>query len=238
MKHILITGGSRGIGAAMVRAFAKEGYKVTFTYLKNHELAQELCQETGAISICADSSVPSSVKAAVRQAEEQQGGVDILICNAAISSFRMVCDITEEEWRQMMAVNLDAPFYFTQAVLPHMVHNKWGRIIHISSIWGQTGASCEVHYSTAKAGVIGMTQAMAKEFGPSGITVNCIAPGVIDTDMNAMLSQEVREELAEETPVGRLGSPEEVAATALFLASDSAAFITGQVIGQNGGLYI
>ena len=238
MKHIFITGGSRGIGAAMVRAFSSAGYRVSFTYLHSQEGAMTLAEETGATPILADCRNPEAISAGVAQAIEKNGGVDILVNNAAISSFSMFCDITKSVWEEMLAVNLNAPFHFTQGVLPHMIHEKWGRIINISSIWGETGSSCEVHYSTAKAGLIGMTKALAKELGPSGITVNCIAPGVIDTDMNACLSQEIREALAEETPVGRLGTPEEVAQTALFLASEDAGFITGQVIGQNGGLYI
>ena len=238
MKHILITGGSRGIGAAMVRAFSQAGYRVSFTYLKSVDEAEALAKETGATPISADCKDLEAIRQGVLTAVEANGGVDILVNNAAISSFSMFCDLTQEMWGEMLAVNLNAPFHFTQMVLPHMVHEKWGRIINISSIWGETGSSCEVHYSTAKAGLIGMTKALAKELGPSGITVNCIAPGVIDTDMNAILTQEVRDALAEETPVGRLGTPGEVASTALFLAGEDAGFITGQVIGQNGGLYI
>ncbi len=238
MKHILITGGSRGIGAAMVRGFAQAGYRVSFTYLHSDIEAEALAKETGATPIVADCADPLAIREGVLAATQKNGGVDILVNNAAISSFSMFCDITQEAWEGMLAVNLNAPFHFTQAVLPHMVHEKWGRIINISSIWGETGGSCEVHYSTAKAGLIGMTKALAKELGPSGITVNCISPGVIDTDMNASLTQETREALAEETPVGRLGLPCEVANTALFLAGEGAGFITGQVISQNGGLYI
>ena len=238
MKHVLITGGTRGIGAAMVRAFVAQGYKVSFTYVHSHEKAKELALETGATPILADCASRDAIVKGVATAVAANGGVDILVNNAAISSFSMACDIAPSVWEGMMAVNLTAPFYFTQEVLSHMVHEKWGRIINISSIWGQTGSSCEVHYSTSKAGLIGMTQALAKELGPSGITVNCIAPGVIDTEMNAMLTPETKAELCEETPVGRLGAAEEVAATAFFLASCDAGFITGQVIGQNGGLYI
>ncbi len=238
MKHVLITGGSRGIGAAMVRAFSAAGYRVSFTYVKSQEVATQLAEETGSFAICADSSSEDAVRGAVDAAMKQWGGVDILINNAGIAASRLFSDITTAEWHKMMAVHLDGAFFYTQACLPHMIHEKWGRILNISSIWGMTGASCEVHYSTAKAGLIGMTRALAKELGPSQITVNCVAPGVIDTDMNAALSQEDVAVLCDETPLGRLGSPEEIASVALFLAGESASFMTGQVISPNGGLVI
>ena len=238
MAHILITGGSRGIGAAMVRAFAGEGHHVSFTYLHSEEQARALAEECGALAIRADNADSAAVTRAVAAAEQSWGGVDILINNAGISSFGVLGAISDEEWRRMMAVNVDGAFYYTKAVLPHMIHRKSGRIINISSIWGLTGASCEVHYSTSKAALIGFTRALARELGPSGITVNCIAPGAVDTDMNGPLPQEALDALCEETPLGRLGTPEEIAAVALFLAGEGASFITGQVISPNGGICI
>jgi 3-oxoacyl-[acyl-carrier protein] reductase len=238
MRHVLVTGGSRGIGAAIVRAFTAAGDRVSFTYHTSHAQAQALSEACGALALCADSGDPAAVLHAVREAERQIGGVDVLINNAGVSSFRLFTDLTDEEWRNTMAVNLDGAFYYTRAVLPHMIHRKAGRILNISSIWGITGASCEVHYSTSKAALIGLTRALAKELGPSGITVNCIAPGVIETDMNRALSPETVESLCDETPLGRLGTAEEIASAAVFLASDGAAFITGQVLSPNGGICI
>ncbi len=238
MKHVLITGGSRGIGEAMVRAFSQAGYRVSFTYLTSQERAEALARECGALALKADSGNEKETLAAYEHAVEALGHVDVLINNAAISDFSLFSDITLTKWHHMMRVNLDGAFLWTQAVLPHMIHEKQGRIINVSSIWGLSGASCEVHYSTSKAALIGMTRALAKEVGPSGICVNCIAPGVIDTEMNAGLDAETKAELCEETPLGRLGTPAEVAALALFLAGDGGSFITGQVISPNGGYCI
>lgn len=238
MKHVFISGGSRGIGAAMVRSFSSQGYRVTFTYHKSREQAMSLAEETGALALQADSADEEAVKAAVAIAVARQGGVDILINNAGVAAFSLFTDITSDEWHRIMAVNLDGAFYFAKACVPHMIHEKWGRIINVSSIWGITGSSCEVHYSTSKAALIGFSRALAKELGPSGITVNCIAPGVIDTDMNKTLTQETLDALCEETPLGRLGTPEEIASVAVFLAGEGGAFLTGQVISPNGGIVI
>ena len=180
----------------------------------------------------------AQITEAVREAEETLGGIDVLVCNAGIAQQKLFTDLTDEDWRRVMGVDLDGAFYTCRAVLPGMIHRKYGRILLVSSMWGQTGASCEVHYSAAKAGVIGLCKGLAKEEAPSGITVNCIAPGVIDTDMMSGFSKEDRDALAEETPVGRLGCAEEIARTLVFLASPDAGYITGQVIGQNGGLVI
>ena len=238
MNTVLITGGSRGIGRAMVRLFSQNGYSVAFTYKNSVGAAEELSRETGALAIRADSAVPSDIENAVRIAREKLGNIEILINNAAVSAFSLFTDITLEAWRDMFSVNVDGAFLYTKAVVRHMINNKAGRIINVSSMWGEVGSSCEVHYSATKAALIGMSRALAKELGPSGITVNCITPGVIDTDMNAALSPEDLLALADETPLSRIGTPEEVAAAALFLAGEGASFITGQVLGVNGGFVI
>ena len=233
MKRVLVTGGSRGIGAAAVRAFAAAGYDVTFLYLRSTAAAEALASETGATALRLDVGDGEAVANALAGAR-----FDILVNNAGVSSFSLLTDLSDAEWRRTMAVDLDGAFYCAKAVLPGMISRKWGRIINVSSMWGLVGSSCEVHYSAAKAGLIGFTKALAKEEGPSGITVNCVAPGVINTEMNAALTPETVASLVEETPAGRLGTPEEVAKLILFLASEDAAFITGQVICQSGGLVI
>ena len=239
--NVLVTGGSRGIGAAAVRAFAAQGANVAFTYHTNQTAAEALVQELRPAYVTAipcDAADPVQVREAVRQAEAAVGPLTVLVCNAGIAQSKLFTDLTDEDWRRMMGVDLDGPFYFSRAVLPGMIRRKYGRILFVSSMWGQTGGSCEVHYSAAKAGVIGLCKALAKEEGPSGITVNCVAPGVIDTDMMACYAPEEKAALAEETPVGRLGTAEEIAQTLVFLAGKNAGYITGQVIGQNGGLVI
>lgn len=244
-QKILITGGSRGIGAAAVQAFAKNGDDVAFVWHSSSEAAEKVLRSAAAcaphgrfLALRADVSDSTQITEAVREAEETLGGIDVLVCNAGIAQQKLFTDLTDEDWRRVMGVDLDGAFYTCRAVLPGMIHRKYGRILLVSSMWGQTGASCEVHYSAAKAGVIGLCKGLAKEEAPSGITVNCIAPGVIDTDMMSGFSKEDRDALAEETPVGRLGSAEEIARTLVFLASPDAGYITGQVIGQNGGLVI
>lgn len=240
-NNVLITGGSRGIGAAAVRAFAVRGDNVAFTYHTNQAAAAALVQELSPACVTAipcDAADPAQVREVVRQAEAAIGPLTVLVCNAGIAQSKLFTELTDEDWRRMMGVDLDGPFYFSRAVLPGMIRRKYGRILFVSSMWGQTGGSCEVHYSAAKAGVIGLCKALAKEEGPSGITVNCVAPGVIDTDMMACYTPEDKAALAEETPVGRLGTAEEIARTLVFLAGEDAGYITGQVIGQNGGLVI
>ncbi len=239
-KTVLITGGSRGIGAACVEAFAAAGCRVVFSYLHSQEQAAALCArwEGRALAVQADVADRDQVTALFRQAEQAFGPVEVLVNNAGIAQQKLFTDITPAEWRRMLAVHLDGPFYCCQAALPAMIRAKWGRIINISSMWGQVGGSCEVHYSAAKSGLIGLTKALAQEEGPSGVTVNCIAPGVVETDMMAGFSAADKQALAEETPLCRLGRPEEVAAAAVFLAGDQAAFITGQVLGVNGGLVV
>ena len=174
----------------------------------------------------------------MRLAEDRLGKIDVLINNAAISTNSLFTDISLESWNDEMSVNLTSAFLYSKATVPGMINKKWGRIINISSMWGVVGASCEVCYSTAKAGLIGMTKALAKELGPSGITVNAIAPGLIDTDMNAKLSEEDKSDLIDMTPVSRIGTPSDVASAALFLAGDNASFITGEVLNLSGGFVI
>ena len=238
MKRVLITGGTRGIGRAMVLLFAKEGYKVAFTYKNSTELADQLELCSGAVAIKADSASEEDVFAAVARTVDAFGGVDILINNAGVSSFSMLQDLSLRDWNECISTNLTAAFLYSRETAPYMIRQGFGRIINITSMWGLVGASCEAHYSAAKAGLIGLTKALAKELGPSGITVNAIAPGVIDTDMNAHLSEEDMEALAEDTPVGRIGRPEEVAKAALYLAGDGASFITGDVLNISGGFVI
>lgn len=238
MSTVLIVGGSRGIGSAMVSAFCDAGYSVAFTYRNSEEEARALAASTGALPLRADSESESEINAAVARVASELGGIDVLVNNAAVSSFSLVSDLTLAEWNRTFAVNVTAPFLYTKAVLPRMISKKRGRIINVSSIWGITGSSCEVHYSASKAALIGMTKALAKELGPSGITVNAIAPGMIDTEMNAALSAEDKKAFCEETPLMRMGLPREIADAALFLASDAAAFITGDVLNVSGGYVI
>ncbi len=233
---VLVTGGSRGIGAACVSAFSARRCKVAFLYAKSDAAAEQLAADTGALAIKADVADREAVFSAVKTVTDTLGPIECLVNNAGISQFRLFTDITPEEWGRMMEVNLYGVFHATQAVLPDMIHEKYGRIINISSIWGLTGASCEVHYSVAKAGIIGMTRALAKELGPSGITVNCVAPGVIETEMNAVLDAETRAALCEETPLGVIGRPQDVANAVLYFAGSP--FVTGQILSPNGGIVI
>ncbi len=240
---VIVTGASRGIGKACALAFGKSGSNVIINYTRSKEKAEELCEDISklggrALPFCADVADRKAVDEMIAFAHSNFGSISILINNAGIAEQIMFCDITEEKWDRMFAVDVKGVYNCIQAALPDMIHNKSGRIINISSMWGITGASCEVHYSAAKAAVIGMTKALAKELGPSGITVNAIAPGVISTEMNGNISEEIMSELKEETPIGRIGTPEDIAETALFLASPKASFITGEVISVNGGFVI
>ena len=238
MKTVLITGGSRGIGREMVKKFSEAGYAVAFTYRSSEAAAEEISRLTGALAIKADSRCEQEIIDAVKRTREKLGNVNILINNAAVSSFSLFTDITADAWRDMFMTNVDGAFLYTREVLPAMINDKWGRIINISSMWGTVGSSCEVHYSATKAALIGMTKALAKEVGPSGITVNAIAPGLIDTDMNASLTEQDIAEVVDSTPLMRIGTPADVANAALFLASDSASFITGDVLNVSGGLVV
>ncbi len=235
MKTVLITGGSRGIGKAMVEYFSKNGYSVAFTYKNSENEAKTLAETTGAVAIKADSLSEKQVINAVKFAEESLGRIDCLINNAGVSSFSLFTDLTLESWNNTLGVSLTGAFLYSRAVIPGMVSRKQGRIINITSMWGIVGSSCEVHYSAAKAGLIGMTKALAKELGPSGITVNAIAPGLIDTEMNESLSDDDKQAIVEETPVMRIGNVEDIAKAAFFLAQDESSFITGDVLNISGG---
>ena len=237
-RVVLITGGSRGIGAAAARRFAAGGDKVVINYCRSREQAEALAAETGGWAVGADVSDPEQVRNMVDNVLDKFCQLDILICNAGIAQQKLFGDLTDQDWRRMFAVNVDGMFYTIRAALPHFIHRKQGRILTLSSMWGQVGGSCEVAYSAAKAAVIGMTKALAKELGPSGIAVNCVAPGVIDTEMNANLGLEDLAALAEETPMGVIGKPEDVAEALWYLASPGAKFVTGQVLAPNGGLIV
>jgi 3-oxoacyl-[acyl-carrier protein] reductase len=238
MKTVLITGGSRGIGRACAELFAANGYNVAFTYKNSENDAKNLAESINALAIRADSEVESDVIGAVKATLSEYGKIDCLINNAGISSFSLFTDLTLDEWQKTINVNLTGAFLYSRETVRSMISRKKGKIINITSMWGLVGSSCEVHYSASKAGLIGLTKALAKELGPSGITVNAIAPGVIDTDMNRSLSDEDIKALEGETPLMRIGRAEEVARCALYLAGDAADFITGEVINLSGGLVI
>ena len=242
-KHVLITGASRGIGAAAARVFASEGWNVALNYCRSRDQALSLAAELSAggveaVALEGDVSDPDQASALV-EAAASMGSLDALVCCAGIAlPQQLLTDTTDRQWRQVMGVDLDGVFYTMRAACPHMVRRQRGSIVTVSSMWGITGGSCEAAYSAAKAGVIGLTKAMAKELGPSHITVNCVAPGVIDTEMNGGLDSEALAALAEETPLGRIGTAEEVAESVWFLAGGGAPFLTGQVIQPNGGIVI
>ncbi len=242
-KTVIITGASKGIGAATAILFAQKGYNVVLNYNNSAAAAlllqKSLCEQGhNVIAYKANVANKLEVDLMIKEAIYRFGSVDILINNAGISHSSLFTDISEFDWDEMMNVNLKGVFNCCQAALPEMIKNKCGKIINISSMWGVTGASCEVHYSAAKAGVIGLTKALAKEVAPSGVTVNAIAPGIIDTSMNAEISVEDLADFVNDVPLGRMGTADEVAQLCFFLASDAADYITGQVIGQNGGYVI
>ena len=235
MKNVFITGGSRGIGAECVRLFSSCGYNVFFTYKSNDEKALELCAATGAKCFKCDVSSYSEIEEVAKEIKKECD-IDIIINNAGVSQIKMLQDITEQDWDNMFNVNVKGMFITVKNFVDGMIKNKKGRIINISSMWGEVGASCEVHYSASKAAVIGFTKALAKELGPSNITVNCVSPGVIDTDMNSHLSDEDIECLKEETPLCTIGKAEDVAKAVMYYASDEASFITGNIMSINGGI--
>lgn len=229
MSTVVITGGSRGIGAAGVELFAAQGHRVYFLYEKNHAAAQAVSAKTGATAICCDVADGQAVKAAFAQI----GDVDILVCNAGICYSGLMSQMPEEDWDRLFAVNVKGIYHCVNAAMPAFLQKQSGCVITISSMWGQDGASCEAGYSATKGAVIALTQALAKELGPSGIRVNCIAPGVIQTDMCSSVDPETMERLRQETPVGRNGTPMDVAKAMLYLSE--ADFVTGQVLPVNGG---
>ena len=230
--NVVITGGSRGIGAEGVRQFAKRGDKVYFLYEKEHEKARAVAEETGATAICCDVADGQAVKAAFAQIPD----VDVLVCNAGISITGLLHQLEESQWDRLFDVNVKGIYHCVAAAIPCFLKKQSGSIITVSSMWGQVGASCEVAYSATKGAVIAMTKALAQELGPSGIRVNCIAPGVIETDMCVNVAPEIMEELKNETPIGRNGTPTDIAKAMLYLAD--ADFVTGQVLAVNGGMIL
>ena len=229
MSTVVITGGSRGIGAAAVELFAGRGHQVYFLYEKSHEAAKALAEKTGATAICCDVADGAAVKAAFSRIPD----VDVLICNAGIMHFGLLSMMEEDAWDRIFDVNVKGIYHCVNAAMPAFLRKHAGSVITVSSMWGQVGASCEAAYSATKGAIIALTKALAKELGPSGIRVNCVAPGVILTDMCANVDPDVLEGMAEETPVGRNGRPEDVAKAMLYLAD--AGFVTGQVLGVSGG---
>ena len=230
--NVLITGGSRGIGAAAVKLFAEKGHKVWFLYEKNHDAARVICTETGAEAICCDVADRDKVASSIAALP----AMDVLINNAGIAHYGLISQIGKEHWDRMFAVNVHGMYHCIEAVLPGMLQNGGGSIINVSSMWGQVGASCEVCYSACKGAVIAMTKALAKELGPSNIRVNCLAPGVVLTDMCKDIDSETMDWLKEDTPLGRHGLPEDMARAMEYLVS--ADFLTGQVLPLNGGMVI
>jgi 3-oxoacyl-[acyl-carrier protein] reductase len=235
---VLITGGSRGIGAECVRRFACDGNVVSFIYNNSDDKAGELFRETGALPIKADVADAEALKLAISVAAKKMGGIDVLVNNAGVALIKLLGDVTDDELKRVFDVNLVAATIAAREASAYMIRNHFGRIINVGSVWGRVGASCEVVYSASKAGLEGLTKALAKELGPSGITVNCVEPGVIDTEMNAELSEEDIKTLCDETPLCRVGTTLDVAEAVLWLASERADFITGQVLGVDGGFGI
>ena len=232
MATVLITGGSRGIGAAAVAAFARRGDRVFFLYEKAHDSARSVMEETGAEGICCD----VADGAAVREVFAKLPSLDILVCNAGICHTGLMSMLQEDAWDRLFDVNVKGVYHCVNAAMPYFLRQQKGTVITVSSMWGQVGASCEAAYSATKGAVIALTKALAKELGPSGVRVNCVAPGVILTDMCAQVAPEILEEMAQENPVGRNGTAEDVAQAICYLAD--AEFITGQVLPVNGGYII
>lgn len=239
----VITGAGKGIGRAIALRLAKDGYKIAVCYNNSKSEAEKVAESIiaaggNARTFQLDITDSQNVNSVIADIENSFGEIAVLVNNAGIAEQLLFTDITDEMWHKMIDTNLSGSFYCTRAVLPFMIHRKMGKIINIASIWGETGGSCEVHYSAAKAGLIGMTKALAKEVGLSGITVNCVSPGVILTDMTSHFDEATMNELKDETSLGRIGTPEDVAGVVAFLASADANFITGQDIAVNGGMNI
>lgn len=234
-KTALVTGGARGIGKAIVEELTRKGYAAAFSYLNSEKEAQTLVQETGAIAIRADLREEEQVNKLIRSAVSSLGHLDQVVMNAGISSWGLTQDMSVRDWDEVMNVNLRGAFLTARAAIPHLLSRKKGSLLFVSSIWGIHGAACEAAYSSSKAGLIALTQALAAELGPSSIRVNAIAPGVIKTDMLNGFSQAELDDLAERCPLGRIGKPEEAAKAACFLLSNQASYITGQVLAVDGG---
>lgn len=243
MKTAIVTGGAKGIGAAAVKKLCENGFSVAINYLSSEEKARALSSDLvlsgyDAFPVKADVTDASQVKAMFEQVMHRNGRIDVLVNNAGIAKQQLFDTVSDEEWQKMLSCDLTGAFNCCREAVPFMLKAKYGRIVNVASMWGQVGASCEVAYSAAKAGVIGLTKALAKEVGLSGITVNCVSPGAIQTDMMAQFSESDVCALCEEIPLGRLGTPDEVAELIAFLASDQAAYITGQTVGVNGGMVV
>lgn len=236
----IVTGASRGIGRAVAKRLARDGFSLALIYKNSADKAEELAEELecdAKIYKC-DISESNSVNNTVEKIIEDFSGVFLLVNNAGIAQQKLFTDITDRDWQEMLSVNLSGAFYFSRAVLPYMIRNKSGKIINIASMWGETGGSCEVHYSAAKAGIIGMTKALAKETGLSGITVNAVSPGAVKTDMLSSFSEQELDLLQNDIPLNRLATAEDIANAVAFLASGEADYITGQVLSVNGGIVI
>ncbi|MEG0924854.1 MAG: SDR family oxidoreductase [Anaerovoracaceae bacterium] len=240
VKTVLISGGSRGIGAEAVKTFASNGWKVVFLYNMSEKDAKNVTKNTGAFGIRCDVSKYDDVKDAIAKVKAELGinFFDAVVCNAGISRIQLFTETTVKDWDEIMATNLNGVFYTIKETLPEMISNKAGKIVIVSSMWGQVGASCEVAYSASKAALIGLTKSLAKEVAPSGINVNCVAPGVIDTDMNKELDLETRKGLIEEIPFNAFGKPSDVAEVIYFLTTEGSNYVSGQVIGVNGALIV
>lgn len=241
VKTVLVTGATGDIGTAIAESFAKNGYNVVVHTFSKPDFAREMCEKfereysVKALPVTADISVKSDVDKMFSLIDKKMGCVDVLVNNAGISQIKMLCDVTEEDWDRMFDVNVKGAYLCTNACTPYMVHNKWGRIINISSVWGVAGASCEVHYSASKSALVGFTKALSKELAPSGITVNCVCPGFIDTKMNSALSEKDVSDIVSDIPSGRTGTCEDVANAVMFFAKEESSYITGQTINVDGG---
>ena len=239
-KTALITGGSRGLGAATVRLFADRGYQVAFLYKEQDQAAMKVSEETGALALRCDVTDRDTLKESIKAARTYLGAkrFDVVVCNAGISESGLFTHMTDEEWHRLSETNLNGAMYTAKYALPEMISEGRGSIVLVSSMWGETGGSFEVGYSTTKAALIGFAKSLAKEVGPSGVRVNVVAPGVIDTDMCREYSDDIINQLIEEVPLGRIGRGEDVAKAIFFLGSDEADYVTGQVLGVSGGFYI
>lgn len=240
-KVALVTGGAGGIGTAVVKKLCENGFSVAVNYNSSEQRAQSLCSELvcsgfNAVAFRCDVSSSEEVRSMIKAVESSLGNISVLVNNAGVSLWGLFDLTSDDDWNKVNSINLTGTFNCSRAVLPSMISRKYGRIINISSVWGQTGASCEAAYSASKAGVIGLTKALAKEYAPSGITVNCVAPGVIDTDMMKNFSREEKNALCEEIPAGRMGTPDEVASAVAFFADENNSYINGQILGVNGGM--